>query len=337
MDFVIRDAADFDLNQCSALVTDRFLYDVGQLAALEHMWSHIIASKCGLANVIADARAPSRVVQFGMAVFVSDESADRYHSCTRPKIGYGMVQEWTAGRYPFLEREGIAHANAGTGLNLVVIHHGYAEPPDDESMERLRSASYEQAMMSMRGWNLRSYTNKIFARNPLREGKEMGEALGFRLGQYSKEQLSEAGIPEHKAPWVWMATREDAAVGPVGLPLGVLFHTFSPPRFGFVFSEQEMLKLALDGHTDESISSVMCASIAMTKKRFRAIYEKVQNSTGGWEILTLSEPSASAVRGVEMRRHLLNYLREHPEELHPYSLLPPKAIQLGTTDVARGL
>src|ERR1700694_1541158 len=337
MEFVFRDAVESDLDQCLALATDRFLYDKEHLTALRSMWSHVIKSKSGMADVIADARAPSCVVPFGTAVFVSDESAERYHGCTYPRIGYSIVQGWQAGRHPFLSREEIALANAGGGLNLVITHHGYKEPGDNESLERLRSATYEQAMMNMRGWNLRTYTNEIFARNPQREGKETGEALGLRVGRYAEDRLREVGIPAHKEPWVWMATRDDAAVGPVGLALGLLFRSFSPPRFGFVFSEQEMLKLALDGHTDDSISSVMCTSIATTKKRFRAIYEKVQSSTGGWEILTLSEPSASAVRGVEMRRHLLNYLREHPEELHPYSLLPPKADQFDTPDMAHGL
>jgi hypothetical protein len=318
MDFALRDAVESDLDQCLLLVTDRFLYDVAHLTALRRMWSHIVASQSGLVHVIADASDPSHVVHFGAMVFVSDESADHYHRCTSPKIAYRLLEEWDAGRKPFLTRNEIAKANAGTGLNLVVIHHGHLEPIDDESLERLRFASNEHAVRDFRGWNLRSYTNEAFTLNPERDGKEMGEVLGFRVGQYTGEQLREAGIPAGKRPYIWMATRQDVTGGPVGLALGMLFRSFSRPRFCFVAAEQDLLKLALDGHTDVTIASLMKSSLTTIKKRFRSIYEKVRVASAAWEEPLLSDPLTEGARGVETRRHLLSYLRNHPEELRPY-------------------
>ncbi len=318
MDFALRDAVQSDLDQCLLMVTDRFLYDTEHLAALRRMWSNIIASQSGLLHVIADASDPSHVVHFGAMVFVTDESADHYHRCVSPKIAYNLLEEWVAGRHPFLSRDEIAKANASTGLNLVVTHHGHQEPIDDESLERLRFASNEHAVRDFRGWNLRSYTNEAFTINPERDGKEMGQALGFRVGNYTDKQLREAGIPVDKRPYVWMATRQDVAAGPVGLALGMLFRSFSHPRFCFVATEQEALKLALDGHTDVVIARFMNASLTTTKKRFRTIYEKVRVASAGWEEPLLSEPLTDGARGVEARRHLLSYLRGHPEELRPY-------------------
>ncbi len=320
MDFALRDAIESDLDQCLDMVTDRFLYDAAHLAALRRMWSHLITSQSGLLNVIADASHPSHVIHFGVTVFVSDEIADRYHRCMSAKIAYRLLEEWGAGRKPFLTRSEIARANASTGLNLVVAHYGYREPPDDEFREKLRFAANENAVRNLRGWNLRSYTNEVFAPNPERDGKEMGEVLGFRVGHYTDEQLREAGIPFDKRPYVWMATRQDVAAGPVGLALGMLFRSFSRPHFCFVAAEQQLLTLALDGHTDVAIASLTNTSLTTIKKRFRSIYEKVRVVSAEWEEPLLSELMTDGARGVETRRHVLSYLRNHPEELRPYYL-----------------
>lgn len=318
MDFAPRNAAEFDLDQCLLLVTDRFLYDAAHLTALRRMWSYIVTSQSGLVHVIADVSDPSHVVHFGATVFVSDESADRYHRCMSPKIAYGLLEEWDAGRKPFLTRSEIAKANSSTGLNLVVIHHGHEDSLDDETLERLRFASNERAVRDFRGWNLRSFTNEVFTFNPERDGKEMGEVLGFRVGQYTDEQLHEAGIPVDKRPYVWMATRQDVATGPVGLALGMLFRSFSRPQFSFAAAEQDLLELALDGHTDVAIAGLMNSSLTTVKKRFRTIYEKVRIASAAWEEPLLSEPLTDGARGVETRRHVLSYLRSHPEELRPF-------------------
>ncbi|MDQ2817900.1 MAG: hypothetical protein M3T49_06775 [Candidatus Eremiobacteraeota bacterium] len=139
-------------------------------------------------------------------------------------------------------------------------------------------------------------TSTKFAQNAKRDGKDMGEALGFRLGRYTDAQLLAAGIPRDKAPWVWMATREDAAAGPVGMALGLLFRTFSRPRCGFTFLEQDLLKLAADGHTDESIAQLMKKSLPTTKKCFRTIYDKAEKATAGSQTFAFSAPPGG-VRG----------------------------------------
>lgn len=88
--------------------------------------------------------------------------------------------------------------------------------------------------------------------------------------------------------------------------MAMLFGQYTPPRCGFSANEQLILMLALDGKTDEAIACALNASVATVKKRFRIIYEKF--GLGG-----------DGARGAETRRHLLNSVREHPEELRPYA------------------
>lgn len=321
MGYALRDAGESDLDQFLELVTDRFLYDRRQLTALRSMWAELIASDDASAPVVSDANDPSHVLHFGVAAFVSDDRAERYHRCVQPKIAYALLEEWCAGARPFLSAEEIARANSGDGLNLVVIHHGYLEPADGESLKNLRFAANATELRA-RGWNLRSYTNEVFGRDLQCDGREMGEALGFRVGQYSAEQLREAGIPADKAPYVWMANRKDAIAGPVGLALGMLFCSYMSPRFGFNAVEQHLLRLALDGRTDVAIANLTNSSLGCTKKHFREIYDKVALADAHRGDAAFSPPAINGARGVEVRRHLLNYIREHPEELRPYSHEP---------------
>lgn len=312
-----------DLERCLALTTDRFLYDDTQAQALMRFWARLVNAKTGLPPfVMAEADDPTDVVLFSTLVAVSDARADRYHELRNPKIGHAMAGELAAGHQPFLSREEVARANASGGINLVITHHGVELGFD----ERLRAATYEVARRYMTGWNLRSYTNEVFAENAERDGKQMGEALGFRVKQYTRDVLDAAGLAPEKQPWVWLATRQDALARPAGLPLAMLFLSFSVPKFGFGPVEQDMLNFALEGLTDESIAEAMGTSLSTVKKRFRTIYEKVQDSLDSKTTAAIRAPLADGARGIETRRRLLNYLRDHREELHPYLHEPSQQI-----------
>ena len=211
MDFVLRSAVESDLDQCLALTTDRFLYDPEHLTMLRDMWCHIITTKNGVMAVLAEASHVSHVRYFFTAAFVSNESADGYHRLSRPKIAHAMVEQFHRGAHPFLSRLETAHANAAGTVNVVLAHHGYEER-HDESNEKTRAATYQLVRKYLSGWNLRTYTDEVFARDSDRDGKEMGEALGFRTQRYTEQQLRHAGIPPDRAPWVWTATSQDALI-----------------------------------------------------------------------------------------------------------------------------
>jgi hypothetical protein len=318
VDFVLRSAVESDLDQCLALTTDRFLYDPEQLTMLRAMWHHIITTKDGVMAVLAEASHVFRVRYFFTAVFVGNESADGYHRLSHPKIAHSMVEQFYRGAHPFLSRLETAHAHAVGAVNVVLAHHGYGER--DESNETTRAATYQLVRKYLSGWNLRTYTAEVFARDSARDGKEMGEALGFHTRRYTEQQLRHAGIPLDRAPWVWTATRQDALIKSAGLGLALIFLSFSRPRFGFSFAEQDTLELALDGHTDEGIASALNTSTATIKKRFRAIQEKVEDAALDEGTALVREPVKVGVRGPESRRWILNYLRDHHEEMRPYSM-----------------
>jgi len=316
MDFELRDAKVGDIDACMKLLTSKYMADPEHPDAIGTMWSEILRSKSGLFFVAADPALANRIVHFGVCVFVSDPCADEYHRAARPLIARRIVREWAQGARPFLAAGEIARANAGGGLNLVISHYGSIRV-NEEVTERVRVANYESMRRALLGWNLRSYTTEAFGReNPELNPDHWGLSLGYRVRKYAREQLVEAGISEPEAPSLWTATRADAVRNP-GYAMAVLFNSFTRPRFGFTGAEQETLRLAMDGRTDDAIARETGISLASIKKRFRAIYEKALHVEPHAEALRAS--AAEGKRGAESRRRLLLYLREHPEELRPYS------------------
>ncbi len=312
MDFMLRDVAIADIDRCIGLLPSPLFCDAAQYGELRAMWTEIVSTKCGIAAIVVDP-ARDAIIHFGFNVFVSDETTASYHRCEAPLIARRILGEWARGGKPFFDAKQIARANAGDGLNIVVTHYGGVRS-GSEPDERMVAANYESSRRVFSGWNLRSYTSEIFDDRRPAAGRDWGRQLGFRIGEYSAEQLQEAGISLDSAPCVWWARREDAGTNP-GYALTQLFTSYARPRFGLSGREQELLKLALDGHTDASLAHSTQLSVSMVKKRFRAVYEKVDVASPS---PALAQALANGRRGAETRRHLLNYLREHPEELRPY-------------------
>jgi DNA-binding CsgD family transcriptional regulator len=91
------------------------------------------------------------------------------------------------------------------------------------------------------------------------------------------------------------------------------------PQFGFNPSEQRLLLSALKGgDTDEALSDALGISVSGVKKTWRSIYERVADRDPELCPSHSGEDQAET-RGKQKKQRLLAYLREHPEELRPFS------------------
>jgi DNA-binding CsgD family transcriptional regulator len=120
--------------------------------------------------------------------------------------------------------------------------------------------------------------------------------------------------PQEVQPKLMIATAEDAERD-FGSRVAPVFR-YVRPRIGFSPSEQAMLRIALEGETDEEMAHALNISVWTVKKRWRQIYDRVGRSVP--EILRAGERDSSDEekgRGAELRRHLLAYVRDHFEEL----------------------
>jgi DNA-binding CsgD family transcriptional regulator len=319
VDLVFRDPTSSDFEQCLSLLSSPLQRDPAHDGVLLDMWNHINRARCGFQVLSADPADITQIIHFGFGVYVSDECAAEYRRCVHPLIAQRMVADWRAGRKQFLTVDELARSNAGDGLNLLVTHYGHRDGDP-----RAFIANYEGSRRALAGLNIRTFTAEIFTTSE-RDDRSMGASLGYRVLEYDPAILQTYEIPPEHAPFVWTAERDDRTTGKYAPSL--LFATYSPPRFRFSDREQRLLLLALEGGTDASIARALVLSESAVKKHFRTIYDKVSNVAGDEELFDVSFDK----RGAEARRHLLNYLRDHLEELRPYRYDRNRSKPGGTT------
>src|SRR5262249_44906573 len=68
----------------------------------------------------------SRIVSFGAIVFATDEFCSRAQLTLPPHLGVQLAQQYLSRKVPVLNRQQVARANAGDGLNVVMCFEGWA-------------------------------------------------------------------------------------------------------------------------------------------------------------------------------------------------------------------
>jgi DNA-binding CsgD family transcriptional regulator len=95
--------------------------------------------------------------------------------------------------------------------------------------------------------------------------------------------------------------------------LSSLFHPPSP-QIGFSPSEQRVLVHALLNQSDAEIARRLGLSLDAVKKVWRRIYDRVSRRL---PYLVADERKSGRGRSSEKRRHVLEHVRAHPEEVRP--------------------
>jgi DNA-binding CsgD family transcriptional regulator len=182
---------------------------------------------------------------------------------------------------------------------------------DPKGGECIAQETRKAGPLSHSGFHLRLIVNEVFG-----AGARYMEAGGFRLA------YAEAPAPAARGddPRMFVLRRESIAPGAIH-PLSFLFHA-AAPRLGFSVGQQRVLHQALLNRSDTEIASALGISLDAVKKTWRRIYERV----------TTELPYLSGVAGnegrerraAERRRHLLEYLRHHMEEIRPWPEANPR-------------
>lgn len=167
-----------------------------------------------------------------------------------------------------------------------------------------------------RGYRLKETLIEVYGEEQLKINLNGGCFLRTDYGS-AWDCLPQSRTAPHKRPYLVGITQEEALSG-AGTTMAMLF-TAPNPRFGFKEPEQRMLRHALMGATDEEIARALSISFGTVRKRWLAAFARVQKSMP--DLFPAGENAAQFhTRGVEKRRHLLNYLRDHWDELRPYDL-----------------
>jgi hypothetical protein len=297
-----------DLAQCSELVRDGFLYDAGARADLRRMWLELITCDTGRSAVVYEAEDPDRVLAFGVSAAV--EAARFEAICTNraPFVAKSLLDEWRSGGNPFLDEASFASANANDGLHFLVIHNGVAETLYP-SLPAALSVLSESFIEQHGGCNMRALLHESFG-----VPRQFALDLGVTITDYAPEYEPRLpDIPKDRVPaYIISMTRDEAERRPGNLALHQIFLRFTPPRCRLRAQDRRILRYALEGTPDEEIADVLNIAAGTLKKRWAEIYTAMEPVTG------ITPGFGNGRRGGEIRRHVLRYVREHPEELHAH-------------------
>ena len=289
---------------------------------LPEIWRTLLSNGAMQLFLVEDRAKPvgSRVVSFSAIVFVADEFCSEARLTLPPYLGVELARRYLSCHLSVLNRKQVARANAGDGLNVVMCFEGWARDGfSPEQLLAIREKQSEAFHLALHGYRVRE-----FLADPI--GREMSQWMldaGARVRRdYSNYfRKNRPSKPESsQRPCLVGLTKEEALAHP-GSALARLF-IYTPPRFHLSRSHRVLLQHALMGETCEQLAASLCLSPWTVKKRWHAIYDRVTDVDSDLLPPPIAYGAHVSSRGAERRRHLLNYLRQHFEELRPFEPRP---------------
>lgn len=282
---------------------------IGEAAAW-NAWRNLL-SWPGFNGAVVEKRTPGRPAErfaAGASVFVSEAFAHEEISNPRPGLNGRVLAEFTRRTGNVLAPQQIAEDNASDGLNVLVL---FGRPLRKANEEEAAEAALELATSFVElhaGYRFR----RTFIE--LKDSVDIHHALSTRV--YTL-------IPYGSQTNI---TSETTALGVVSseavafMPGSMLTALFRPrtPQLALRVTDQELLRAALKGSTDAELARHLKISIAAVKRRWEDIYRNVAGSDLPISA-TFKAKSAEGKRGAQKRHLLLEYLRQHREELRPFA------------------
>jgi DNA-binding CsgD family transcriptional regulator len=313
-----------DVRGCVDLIASHPVIGPRYGRTIEHLhgvWLSLLEREASAATVFyADDSPNAPICFFGNTVAVNDDFVRDMKTPPHFWIGPELTRRIASGASPVLNSKEFREANSHGGLNMVCWENcprsGY------EANTELHRYIMSVFLQLHQGY----LWKEVIANQP-----ESPDRLGFFLSTGAllwdplargyTSTLSEGPHEIVHKPHIFGLTREvelDRRHDWLGRWVGVLFD-YHAPILGLSRNEQRLLVRALQGATDEQLAGVLGTSIPSVKKMWVSVYRRVEDRLPE----LIPDPQrleiSTNVRGREKRRRLLSYLREHSEELRPYS------------------
>lgn len=314
-DLAVRPVEEGDLEACLELVRGHLAYPDDVLALLPRFWRRLLREEALNAVVVETHRRGSTMIAgFGASVFVTDTWMTDARRGEEPYLTARTVRsELGPDESPILRPATIANSNTD-GLNVLILHYGESRDLPHEIRPPLRYRMFEAFIETNRGYRIKEVLQEFWDElDPEFITSGWGQVRSEYTGYFQRrgEPLPPAG----RRPYLIGITREEVATNPGAIAAPLFIDT--PPRFGFTPGEQRLLRHALTGQTDIELAKTLGVAVSTVKSRWRGIYQRVGRQVPDLVVIEPPAEQPQTARGQEKRRRLLEYLRRHPEELHP--------------------
>ncbi len=272
-----------------------------------------------------DPRTPATIAAFGADVFVTDSFMADARAGREPGLTERLIRCELYGKTtPIMRRNAIALNNAGSGLNVIVIHVAAPESQLSDTTQEIRFNVLQAFMWAHRGYRLKEALQEVWDEGDLEWVQSWGKLRSDYSDFYDKNRLAKP----RPRPLLFGISREEWLERPASIAGSMFMYT--PPRFQFSEGAQELLAGALEGDTDIALANDLHISLSAVKMRWRVIYERVQSVAPELFVTQTARISESS-RGKEKRRCVVEYVRNHPEELRPYTASSDQELRPGST------
>ena len=266
------------------------------------VWKHMSESPF-FASETLQAHPPiegKAVVAFGASVMVLPEFMDDEIAHPQPDINSRIVASIHQGKSVLANRLDVARANAGGGVDVVVLCGIWRD-------------------------GILSPSEKLIVQNALPSGFTQRHA-GHRMGRILHETMSPAGREFLDASIVYRAIAEFPELGrtihlmnresvqSMRASLGNKLFDYHEPVLRLRESDQQLLLAALSGQTDAELATSLGVTFSAVKARWRSTFARIQEAMPD----LVGDTDDRDVRGTQKRHRVLAYIRTHPEELRPF-------------------
>ena len=315
--FRVRSGTQADLPYCVELLPAGFRVQVAVRERLVDLWAGLLASEARAFAVVEDLERvfPENIEGFGLSVFVNDRFVEEIRAKPRPQVAALLYERLLEGKQVVLTARELAASNATTGINILSLHFGLRnhDLTDPRTVQALTAGS-AGFLFFHGGYRIKAILNEVFGMQAVQYMQAGGFQLVHDFQKTSPATFAEAP-PDHY-PYFFMLLREWVEPGAVN-PLSQLFHP-QQARILFSATERRVLERAMLNQSDGSIADDLGMSSNAVKKVWRSIFDRVGRRAP--YVIPRGERSFPTGRGQEKRRHLLDYLRTHLEEIRPASI-----------------
>lgn len=306
MHWNFRPAKAEDLPACQRMLSDwaRFTFDDEVRAALPHIWHELLTRKALTITIFEDLDLPlgRRLGGFNVGVFVADALTAEILAIPKPYLANRLYRS-CLGKDPWpLGFPQIRQANSTTGVNLVLDYAFFTHDWRRLELFPLFAVVQDAFHFDFYGHHFRCILAEVFGE----------EARDYFLRWGFKTKGTPPGVGDGSCPFL-MGLGKEEALSCAGSALASYFAA-PAPKFYFRPSEQDLLRLALRNIGDQEAAEELGISVNTVKKCWQNIFQRVEDIDPAW---FPGKTRDVARRGAKKRRHLLNYLAYHLEELRP--------------------
>jgi hypothetical protein len=308
-----------DVSACVEIVANHPVLGPRYGSAIDHLesaWRQLAHSDAFFGMVAKEtASGCSETLGSGVACFITDDFAAEIATAPFKWVGPELVNRFLRGPSPILTNAQVRLANSEDGLNILVWPSCFRT--EYETHSDLWQKSQALFFEVYHGFQIKRLQMQAMHPLELRMAINSGAWYLRSADSNHSQDLGKLSGTVALKPHIVEATRAMASNQP-GSWVSQLF-AYRKPEMGFPRSEQRLLSAALQGGTDQELAEHLGVSLSAVKKMWASAYHRVESRRAS--ILEFDrKENASGDRGREKKHKLLVYLRDHPEELRPYSM-----------------